>query len=181
MERRTLLKLSLVAAGATFLKTMAQRALGGAEGGPGPASAPASPRTLRRPEQAEIIQDLLRQRDKAGVILPQDPQEGQSSGAVRAATADDSGLLPEGTILVERPGRLVSDGGRPMFVFLTSATGGRPQSMELLPCQLLEALERESARGSEFTVSGEVTRYRGRNYLLLLKVLHRVNHGNLSP
>jgi len=160
---------------------MAQRALGGAEGGPGPASAPASPRTLRRPEQAEIIQDLLRQRDKAGVILPQDPQEGQSSGAVRAATADDSSLLPEGTILVERPGRLVSDGGRPMFVFLTSATGGRPQSMELLPCQLLEALERESARGSEFTVSGEVTRYRGRNYLLLLKVLHRVNHGNLSP
>ena len=165
MERRTLLKLSLVAAGATFLKTMAQRALGAAEGGPGPASAPASPRTLRRPEQAEIIQDLLRQRDKAGVILPQDPQEGQSSGAVRAATADDSSLLPEGTILVERPGRLVSDGGRPLFVFLTSATGGRPQSTELLPRQLLEALERELARGSVIPASGEATRFPGRNYL----------------
>jgi hypothetical protein len=185
MERRTLLKLSLAAAGATVLKGMAQGAAGSPNGSLAPASAPASApvsrHTLRRPAQAEIIEDLLRQRDEAGVILPQDPQAGDSSAALQPGATDESGLIPEGTILVERPGRLVSEGGRPTFVFLAAATGAHVQSMELLPSQLLEAMERESTVNTEFTVSGQVTRYRGRNYLLLLKVLHRVGHGNLSP
>jgi hypothetical protein len=184
MERRTLLKLSLAAAGATVLKTMGQQVAGSPKTAVGttsaPASAPVSPGTLRRPAQAEIIQELLRERERAGVILPQDPQAPGSAGPIGAAT-DESGLIPEGTILVERPGRLVSDGGRPTFVFLTSATGGHMQTMELLPNQLLEAMERAPAANSEFTISGQVTRYHGRNYLLLLKVLHRVGHGNISP
>jgi hypothetical protein len=180
MERRTLLKFSLAAAGATLIKGVAH---GFAEppspaGTPAPGSAPANPRTLRRPAQAEIIEDLLREREATGVILPQDPQGG---GVPLGAVADDSGLIPEGTILVERPGRLVSEGGRPTFVFLASASGGQLQAMEILPSQLLEAMERESAATTAFTVSAQVTRYRGRNYLLLLKVLHRVGHGNLSP
>ena len=149
MERRTPSKAGR--GRASLLKSMAQRALIG-RGGPGPAGRRPA-RAACRPEQARSSRSCATR--QGGVILPQDPQAGQSSGEIHAATPDASGLIPEGTILVERPGRLVSDGGRPMFVFLTSATGGRPQSMELLPCQLLEALERESARSSEFTVSGE--------------------------
>jgi hypothetical protein len=183
MERRTLLKLSLAAAGATVLKGMAQDVAGaGKQPGPtasAPASAPISPRTLRKPAQAEIIQDLLREREQQGVILPQDPQTGEPV-PVRPGESTD-GLIPEGTILVERPGRLVTDNGRPTFVFLTPETGGHTQTMELLPNQLLEAMERQSASGAQFTISAQVTRYRGRNYLLLLKVLRRVSHGNISP
>jgi hypothetical protein len=182
MERRTLLKFSLAAAGVTVLKGMAHGLAGPQQPGPtasAPASAPISPRTLRKPAQAEIIQDLLREREQQGVILPQDPQTGQS--AVVQPGESSEGLIPEGTILVERPGRLVSEDGRPTFLFLTLETGGQVQAMELLPNQLLEAMERQSASTAQFTISAQVTRYRGRNYLLLLKVLRRVGHGNLSP
>lgn len=186
MERRTLLKLSLAAVGATVFKSLAQVRVASPKpsGAPAsaPTSAPANPRTLRRPAQTEIIQDLLRQREQTGVILPQDPQAGAAATAIEPGGGTDaSGVIPEGTILVERPGRLVSEGGRATFVFLAAATGAHAQTMELLPNQLLEAMERESGANTEFTISGQVTRYRGRNYLLLLKVLHRLGHGNLSP
>jgi hypothetical protein len=91
-------------------------------------------------------------------------------------------LLLEGTMLVERAGRLVRDGEKSMFEFVSEAGDEHLHSMELLPSQLLEAMENEAEQGGEtFIVSGEVTRYRGRNYLRLVKVLRRVGHGNLAP
>ena len=76
---------------------------------------------------------------------------------------DGATLLADGTGLVERPGRLIWEKGKPVFVFIMQEGGSRLQSMELLPNQLLEALEQEAERGiSEFVISARVTRYKGR-------------------
>ena len=149
------------------------------------ASQPAAvPRTLRPPEQAEIIENLLRNRETSSLILPQQPD---SAGPPVPASqpgvgGKGSALLVEGTMLVERPGRLVWDEGRPMFVFVADGETMQARTIELLPSNLLEAMEREVRLGAtEFVVSAEVTRYHDRNFLLLRKLLRRVEHGNLGP
>ncbi len=130
---------------------------------------------LRRPAQADILKNLLSREARPAPIKPQDPQTGK---------VDQPGepLLLEGSFVVERPGRLVHEDGRAKFVFLEE--GGAPalRTMEILPNQLLEMMEREADSGfAEFVISAEVTRYKGTNYLILRKILRRVGHGNLTP
>lgn len=156
---------------------------------PAPATEPASrpterDTTLRKPEQADILRNLLRQQDRLTPIAPQPlgPREGGSAASQPGMGAEGEHLLFEGTFLVERPGRLVREGGRAKFVFYPEAGSSGPQTMEICPSQLLETMEREAEAGfSDFIISAEVTAYRGSNYLILRKVLRRVGHGNLSP
>jgi len=83
---------------------------------------------------------------------------------------------------VDRPGRLVREGDWWTLVF-ESADGRVPgQQLLLLPSRQLEIMEQTSrggARSVVFIVSGEVTEFHGRNYLLLRKVLIRRDLGNL--
>jgi hypothetical protein len=147
-----------------------------------PASAP---RTMRKPQQAEIIENLLRERERSSLILPQEPQAvvGQELAASQPSSDRGTpGLLADGTTVVERPGQLAVEEGRPRFVFYAEGDEPKLRTMEILPNHLLEAMEREAQGGrSEFVISGEVMRYKGRNYVLLRKVLRRVGHGNLAP
>jgi hypothetical protein len=54
--------------------------------------------------------------------------------------------------------------------------------MEFNKNRWLEAMEAEAEAGvTEFIISAEVTRYRGRNYLNLLKYRRQISHGNLTP
>lgn len=154
---------------------------------PPPESQPASSQpgasgtTLRKPPQAAILRGLLRREERPAPIRPQDPGTGATQPE---AGKDASGqpLLLEGTLLVERPGRLVIEGDRAKFVLQAGADSQATQSLEILPNQLLEAMEREAQGGmGDFIVTAEVTRYRDRNYLILRKILRRVAHGNLSP
>lgn len=146
---------------------------------------PAPPATHRTPTQARIIEGLLRDRDKPKWILPREPEPVVGADVATSQPADGQGaavLLPDGTMLVERPGRLVWENERPNFVFYSDAGVSKLQTMEILPNGFREALERQAQFGNtEFVISGQVTRYRNRNYLLLTKVLQRVRHGNLSP
>ena len=140
--------------------------------------------TLRRPAQAEILKNLLARDERAAPIRPQEPQTKPGRAGRPPATVDAQGqpLLLEGTFLVERPGRLVREDGRPKFIFHPDASSSATRTIEIVPNQLLEAMERETDAGfSEFVVSAEVTRYKGSNYLILRKILRRVAHGNLSP
>jgi hypothetical protein len=147
-----------------------------------PASQPAGT-TLRNPEQIEILKNLLNRQDRAMPVRPQPAQKpGQEAPTSQATDAEGHPLLLEGTFLSERPGRLVREEGRAKFVCYIDGGGQAPRAIEILESQLLEAMEREAEAGfSEFIVSGEVTRYRGRNYLLLRKILRRVDNGNLGP
>jgi hypothetical protein len=146
-----------------------------------PASEPADAQsTFRKPEQARILEELLRQKERPRPILPSHLPSERRPG--RGSGPGEQTLLLEGTPLVERPGRYVVADGRPLFVFRPDDSTRAPQSMEILKNQYLEIMEDEAKTGvSEFVVSAEVTSYRGQNYLLLHKVLRRVPNRNLSP
>jgi hypothetical protein len=151
-----------------------------------PATQPASQPTARRPAQVDILQKLLERQTRAEPIPARQPEGNAERRMVpdaRAVTSPDGApLMLEGTMVIERPGRLVVDGDRVEFVFSTDEYQRAAKTMEILRNQLLEAMEAEAQRGGgEFIVSGEITRYRNRNYLLLRKVLRRVDNGNLSP
>jgi hypothetical protein len=157
-----------------------------AEQPPRPASAPATsqpaqepPRTARRPVQAEILEALLRDREAQKPIQPVDPSAPAGQGAVAPEQAN---LLLEGSILVDRAGRLVRTHERAEFEFVGQAGDQALPPMIILESQYLEALEREADAGArEFVITAEVTRYRGRNYLRILKLTRRLENGNLSP
>lgn len=145
-----------------------------------PATRPADARTtLRKPAQAEILRNLLEQQDRPTPIQPDAPAQREASAGIGP---DGQPLLIEGTSLIERPGRLMREGGRSKFAFHAEGDTEAPRTMEILESQLLETMEREAEAGfSEFIISGKVTRYRGQNYLLLWKVLRRTSHGNVGP
>ena len=83
------------------------------------------------------------------------------------------------TVEAERPDTLGI-----MFDFGDNNPNEHPDPpMRLLPNQMLERMVRESQGATitvEFIVSGEVTDFMGRNYLMLRKLLRRRNLGNLS-
>jgi hypothetical protein len=135
---------------------------------------------LRKPAQANILKGLLRQAERPAPIRPAESAAPKKGGVTKGA--DGLPLLLEGTMLIERPARLIHEDGRAKLVLLTDADSQTPRILEVVPSQLLEALEREERAGfSEFIVSAEVTRYKDRNYLVLRKVLRRVGNGNVSP
>jgi len=92
-------------------------------------------------------------------------------------------LLPDGSRLVDRPGRLAREGDYFTFAFESRGRGAPEVPMRLLPNRLLEDMEIVSAGGTKpivFVISGEVTEYRGVNYLLVQKLLVRPSLGNLK-
>ena len=147
-----------------------------------PASQPAARTTPRNPEQARILKELLRgsERRRAQPIVSE-PVRGRSAESSAAAAA--GATLVEGSVLIERVGRLVRSGDRSEFHFKAGGSGDdRLKAMEFNKNSWLELMEAEADAGvEEFVISAEVTRYRGRNYLLLLKYRRQISHGNISP
>ena len=103
-------------------------------------------------------------------------------------------LRREGGFVLNRQARLVYEPGthKPMAVFNADAQfdfGKAPQKSEaveppiyLLPNQVLESMETQAqdrADRLEFTISGQITTYRGANYLLLTSVKETIDRENL--
>lgn len=78
--------------------------------------------------------------------------------------------VASGTRLVRRAGRLARDPQSGAWRFVpTQSTGRGDASLELMPCQMLERLERDAREGDaspEILISGTVHAYEGRSYLL---------------
>jgi hypothetical protein len=144
-----------------------------------PASQPAVRTLPRSPRQAQIFEALLgdAQRPRVPTILSQEP------GTPGDLAEDGTSLLLDGTPLWERSGRLVRSDGHSLFHFKPSSRPvGAAEAIEFNKNALLEAMESEAEAGvKEFIISAEVTRYRGRNYLNLLKYRRQITHGNLGP
>jgi len=167
----------------------------GSEGNPPAASAPApsaakSDSTPRQPTAEEVIKALQDVTSPARPVIPPAAPGGVVEKTIDAPvelpdTGGRSGrLLPEGYRLVDRPGRMVEspDGGW-MFVIEERGQGALEASLRLLPNRYLEQMERVSEDGTQavvFIVSGDVTEYRGSNYLLVQKLLLRPQMGNLK-
>lgn len=153
-----------------------------------PADGEPAPR--KKVSSADILRELQRDDINTGrVVTPSDPKAGIKRETVTAAALPqnavapvDRKLLPDGSRLVDRPGRLVRDADGFVFSFESRGQGEVEIPMRLLPNRLLEDMEIISENGTRpvvFLVSGEVTEYHGANYLLVQKMLTKSNLGNL--
>ncbi len=95
-----------------------------------------------------------------------------ASVAVVAPQTPTIALLPETTIIAGRYGRFVKDAKTGLELITFQADGRKmfDPPLGLVPCKMLAFLEEKSEMGEKplrFMVSGEVTMYRGKNYLYL--------------
>jgi hypothetical protein len=142
-----------------------------------PATRPSSP-----PLPADqMLNQMLRPPAASGGAKPLQPVTGppaadSTSGA--AAVAPDApklSVLREGTFLVDRTGTInrTADGQQWEIVFDADARAMKDPPVIILPNLWLMAMEQASkgsSRTLRFRITGMVTEYNGRNYILLEKV-----------
>lgn len=155
-----------------------------------PAKATGDPDPKRQPTPAEILRELTRTgSENKGVVLPDAGVRPRRTEPNRDAMKNNaiapvkSRLLPDGYRLVDRPGRLTRESDYWVISFESRSRGAPEMPIRLLPNRLLEDMEEFSAGGTKdvvFIISGEVTEYRGVNYLLIQKLLTRPSVGNLK-
>ena len=148
----------------------------------GQATQPTQPQPMQTPQPTtrpgeqsaeEMLRQMLQpQREAAQPLRPaSDATAGDEHEARETPSATGQPLVPDGTPLLDRVGRLTP--GPDGTMEFTLESDGRilaDPPMLLLPNRKLQQLEdrlRTSYRDLKVSVSGEVTTYRGRNYLLL--------------
>jgi hypothetical protein len=153
------------------------------EPAPPPAPAPAAPTQPAAPEQ--MLNQMLRTGgtgaaggSTARPLQPTtSPTRDRTSGVAAVAPgAPNLNVIREGTFLVDRTGRLVrsADGQSYEFAFESDGRAMKDPPVVILPNLKLMAME-QAAKGStrdlRFRITGMVTEYNGRNYVLLEKVV----------
>ncbi len=143
-----------------------------------------------QPSAVEILRELMKKKGARPVIMPVKPGTDPNQRLRRPASRptvgmkrEDRPLRTDGEMITDRVGRLVRRPNGWAFVFESEGEVLREPPMQLLPNRDLETMEIQSANGTrpvKFRVSGEVTEYRGANYLLLRKVLVVHDLGNLK-
>ncbi len=132
----------------------------------------------------DIIKKLSARREKetSGAIAPvaepmRPVEDANAAKAVPYAQGADSILTDRTAFLVQR-----HQGGP---VFSLDALGRNIQhvALRLLPCEALEAAEREQAAEPDpirLRIGGIVTTYKGDSYILLQKAIRTSSHGNFG-
>lgn len=97
--------------------------------------------------------------------------------------AAPSPVLPEGSFIAAARGTMHRTGPKQPWVFMieTIDDGDAKQNLTLLPNSLLEEMEQRQSQQEQtiqFTVSGPVLLYRGRNYLLPQHVEMETDHSS---
>lgn len=133
-----------------------------------PATAPGQPVAKPQPPADPDIGQVVEELERAGAKRPTiDPV---SSPATISKSIGQTRLVPQGTFLPSRKGRLIGSGTASVFVFAPDAEGKAEPPMVIMPNEFLAAMERSAQeRGADtlFTVSGQVFAYHNRNYLLI--------------
>lgn len=128
----------------------------------------------------QLLNQMLRPSNEA--VRPLQPKTDapavdRTSGAGAVApSAPQLTVMREGTFIVDRTGRLTrgSDGQTLEFTFDSDGQALRDPPVVILPNLKLMAMENAvqgSSRDLRFRITGEVTEYKGRNYVLLHKVV----------
>ncbi len=129
--------------------------------------------------QEQVLQQLLEKSAPRPMIITHEISDQVTVPIVEPV--DPKAKLPltvrEGDRVINRMGRLGKDvKGTLLFVYEADATDLSEPPLILLPCLKLEQMELLAAKkpNVKFMVTGEVTVYHGKGYLLLRKVmLHR--------
>ena len=125
-------------------------------------------------DAANEIEDIAQQDDSAEAILRGldqgvGPVVRSTGGEVKVQKAELK-LTPEGTQIINRRGRMHRGvHGTWWFTFDADSSGLSDPPMVILPCLLLERMERYAARSGAYTamlLSGRVYEYEYRNYIL---------------
>jgi hypothetical protein len=146
---------------------------------------PAAPATRPAPSQPpslsadQMLNRLLSARGEQGKPLQPaatDEADATSGSGAVAPGAPTISVLREGSVIVDRVGRLTrsTDGQRAEFTLEADGKALRDPPLIILPNQklmLMEEAVKTSSRDLRFRVTGLITEYRGRNYILLEKVV----------
>ena len=135
------------------------------------------------PDSRPVTSDDIARRllvDKPGkpIAVPAGPQATRATPAASVAPAGDRTILPAGPgqIVADRLVRVLPTGtGRWLKVAFESDNTLREPPLRILPCRYLQKLDRlathKAFRRLRFRISGEITQYKGRSYVLLRKLL----------
>lgn len=132
--------------------------------------------TATAPSAQAIIDKLLESKTPtAGTpVLPATNSNPLAVPAVAAVAPNPTATtrLREGQFIWSRVGRLVKveKTGEWVFAFESDGKEMKDPPMGLLPCKMLEAMQNSSDDGKKsvrFRVSGQVTEYQGKNYLMV--------------
>ncbi len=127
----------------------------------------------------EIMEKLKAGRIVSPERLRRTPKAKKGVGDSAAKTE-----LEQDSILADRSAFLVKqDDGRLVFVLDAFGRNVRPVSLRLLPCEVLELAEQRQSAVPEsvrFKIAGIVTKYKGKNYLLLQKATRVYSHQNFD-
>ena len=128
----------------------------------------------------EDVLAVLKQQEPGEDVL--EPLESSGEDRLDSYPAAARRLIPDGSPLVQRPGRLVHEGQWWTFVFESDHPDHPEPPMKLLPNKSVEMMLGASKRQAGelvFLVSGEATVFRGENFLLPRVVMLRADSGNL--
>ncbi len=127
----------------------------------------------------EIVEKL-----KAGRIVS--PERSTRPPKTKGKVGDSAAKteLEQDSILADRTAFLVKqDDGQLVFVLDAFGRNVRPVSLRLLPCEVLELAEQRQSTVPEpvrFKIAGIITKYKGKNYLLLQKATRVYSHQNFD-
>lgn len=129
-----------------------------------------------QPSAGDVLDRLLAPDNSGGPAPLRPTRPRHATDAPGAGVAATGAVVREGSYLVDRTGRLTrsEDGQSWLFTFESDGRALQEAPMQLLPNLKLMAIEdaaRATGRDLRYRVTGMVTEYRGRNYLLLEKVI----------
>ena len=109
-----------------------------------------------------------------------EPSLGSSSGI--SIGSGRRGKWKDGSLIVDRVGRLIFDpqGGRFQFVFEADGAVLAEPPIIIHPNLLLKEMEKSAGINIKYRITGQVSKYRDKHYILLRKVLIRHGTGNLG-
>jgi len=157
-----------------------------------PSAPPATATTV--PSASNVLEGLLKDKPDNGAATTTPPTvtggdtpaavSGVAEVAPTASTTGKANRIREGEFIWNRTGRLAKDEktGNWYFSFESDGKNMQDPPMDLIPSKFLMAMEDASGAGTQplrFKVSGQVTEYRGKNYLWVqhMEILRDLNKG----
>lgn len=147
-----------------------------------PAAAPEKKKPGSNEQSIErVIESIRLLRPPVESLAPQvlsSPTDPSNDGA-----SFNPSVLPEGTVVVRRPGRIVRRRNSWFFVFESDHSDYPEPPIVLHPNQTVELMIKTSEQGAKglvFLVTGDVTLFQNRNYLLPRVAIRRIDSGNLT-
>ena len=159
------------------LKKTQEAESGGGDPATQDAQATVGPGARKSPTTAEeLLRAMQEEKPAPRVVAPWSLKDAGGEGG------RPERLLPEGDRISRRPGRLVREDEWWTFVFESDHPDHPEARLGVLPNLVLETMARtveSGAAGAIWVISGEVTEYRNRNYVLIRDAQRRASAGNL--